>query len=97
MTFSFNRILYEDQFSKLEKAEAWLNQIGISLENTRFLEILRLNRLIVKYQKQETFDSLIDEYGNLKLWYALTEASSFIQIWLIRLFNGYPQHVVVCQ
>jgi hypothetical protein len=81
MTYSFNRISYEDQFSILEKAEAWLNQIGISPENTRFSEILRLNRLIVEHQKQGTLDSLIDEYGNLKLWYALTEASSFIQIY----------------
>jgi len=81
MTYSFNRISYEDQFSILEKAEAWLNQIGIRIENTRFSEILRLNRLIVEHQKQKTLDSLIDEYGNLKLWYALTEAASFIQIY----------------
>ena len=78
---SFSRMSYEDQFSMLEKVEAWLNQIGISLENTRFSEILRLNRLIVEHQNQETLDSLINKYGTLKLWYALTEASSFIQIY----------------
>lgn len=81
MTYSFNRITYGDQFSKLEKAEAWLNQIGIKTENTRLSEILDLNRLIVEHQEQETLDILIDEHGNLKLWYALTEASSFIKIY----------------
>ena len=81
MTSSFNRITYENQFSALEKAEAWLDQIGIKIENTRFSEILRLNQLIVENQKQDTLNNLIDEYGNLKLWYALTEASSFIQIY----------------
>jgi hypothetical protein len=81
MTFGFNKISYEDQYSKLAKAEDWLNQIGIKIENTRFAEILSLNRLIVEHQKQETLNSLINEYGNLKLWYALTEAASFIKIY----------------
>jgi len=81
MTSSFKRITYENQFSKLEKAEYWLDHMGIEIENTRFSEILRLNRLIVENQKQGTLNSLIEEYGNLKLWYALTEASSFIQIY----------------
>ena len=80
MTSNFKRITYENQFSALEKATVWLDQIGIKIENTRFSEILELNRLIVEHQKQETLNNLIDEYGNLKLWYALTEASSFIRI-----------------
>ncbi len=81
MASSFNRITYENQFSALKNAEAWLDQIGINTEKTRFSEILKLNRLIVESQTRGSLDELINEYGNLKLWYALTEASSFIKIY----------------
>ncbi|MDL2123971.1 MAG: hypothetical protein LWX51_13030 [Deltaproteobacteria bacterium] len=80
MTFRFNRITFEDQFQKLEKAGQWLSNIRVETENTRFDEILRLNKEIVEHHNNNLVEELIGKYGNLKLWRALTEASSFIEI-----------------
>lgn len=81
MTFRFNRVTFEDQFQKLEKAGQWLSNIRVETENTRFDEILRLNKEIVEHHKNNLVEELIGKYGNLKLWFALTEASSFIEIY----------------
>jgi len=72
MTFRFNRITFEDQFQKLEKAEQWLSNIRVETENTRFDEILRLNKEIVEHHNNNLVEKLIGKYGNLKLWFALT-------------------------
>ena len=49
MTFRFNRVTFEDQFQKLEKVGQWLSNIRVETENTRFDEILRLNKEIVEH------------------------------------------------
>lgn len=81
MAFVFNRTTYENQLQKLEKAEEWFKFIGIQADNTRFEEVLLLNRDIVEHHNNNRIDALISKYGNLKLWFALTEASSFIEIY----------------
>lgn len=91
MTFTFNRVTFEDQFKKLEKAGHWLNSIGVVTENTRFDEILRLNKEIVEHYKRNFVEELIEKQGNLKLWFALIEASSFIEIH--EAFKGQRSHV----
>lgn len=91
MTFTFNRVTFEDQFQKLEKAGHWLNSIGVVTENTRFDEILRLNKEIVEHYKKNLVEELIEKQGNLKLWFALIEASSFIEIH--EAFKGQGSHV----
>ena len=90
MTSTFNRITYEDQLFKLEKAGEWLTTIGIQFENTRFDEVLNLNRQIVEHYNRKLVKELISEYGNLKLWFALTEASSFIEIY--EAFHSQKSH-----
>lgn len=80
MTFMFNRVTFDDQFQKLQRTGQWLDSIGIQTHNTRFDEVLELNREIVEHHKNNLVEDLIEKHGNLKLWFALTEASSFIQI-----------------
>ena len=80
MAFSFNRVTFGDQFEKLRKAGEWLNIIGVETANTRFDKVLRLNKEIVEHYKNNFVEELIEQHGNLKLWFALTEASSFIDI-----------------
>ena len=81
MSFYFNRASFKDQLSLLEQVEEWLSKVGLQIENTRFSEILDLNRLIIKHTEQGTLDFLINKYGSIKLWYAITEASLFIEIY----------------
>lgn len=80
MTFRFGKVTFEGQLQQLENAGEWLCSLGIKTTGTRFDEILQLNRKIVEHHKNGEVDSLIEQYGNLKLWGALTEASSFIHI-----------------
>jgi len=80
MTFAFNRVGFEDQFQELEKTGQWLNRIGVKTENTRFDELLRLNKEIVEHQKKSLIEELIQKHDVMKLWFALTEATSFIGI-----------------
>jgi len=91
MTFMFNTITFDDQFQKLKEAEQWLNGIGVQTQQTRFDEVLYLNKQIVEHNKNNLLEDLIAEYGNLKLWFALTEASSFIEIH--EAFKGQKSHV----
>jgi len=80
MTFMFNRVTFDGQFQKLQRTGQWLNSIGIQTQNTRFDEVLHLNKEIVEHHKDKSLEDLIEKHGNLKLWFALTEASSFIEI-----------------
>lgn len=80
MTFTFNRITFDDQYQKLHEAGEWLEGIGIRVANTRFDEILYLNKEIVEHHRNNQVENLIQKHGNLKLWFALTEASSFVKI-----------------
>ncbi len=80
MTFMFNTITFDDQFQKLEKTGNWLNSIGIQTERTRFEEVFYLNKQIVEHSENNLLEDLIAKYGNTKLWFALTETSSFIEI-----------------
>ena len=80
MTFVFNRVTFDDQFQKLLATRQWLDSIGVQTQNTRFDEVLRLNKEIVEHHKNNLVEDLIETFGNLKLWFALTEASSFIEI-----------------
>ena len=91
MTFMFNRVTFDDQFHKLEETGQWLNSIGVQTRNTRFEEVLYLNKQIVEHHKNDLVEDLIAEYGNLKLWFALTEASSFIEIH--EAFKAQKSHV----
>jgi hypothetical protein len=78
----FNRISFENLFNNVEKAGIWLNKIGIQTKNTRFDDIIQVNREIVEYYNRDLVDELIDKHDNLKFWYALTEASTFIKIYM---------------
>jgi len=80
MTFMFNRVTFDGQFQKLQRTGQWLNSIGIQTQNTRFDEVLHLNKEIVEHHKDKSLEDFIEKHGNLKLWFALTEASSFIEI-----------------
>ena len=80
MSFTFNKITFQDQFQKLQRVGDWLENMGIQVSNTRFDEVLHLNKEIVEHHRSKRIEDLIERYGNLKLWFALTEASSFIQI-----------------
>lgn len=80
MNFMFNRVTFNDQFQKLLATRQWLDSIGVQTQNTRFDEVLRLNKEIVEHHKNNLVEELIETFGNLKLWFALTEASSFIEI-----------------
>ena len=91
MTFSFNRVSFEDQFQGLKKTGEWLNGIGIQTQNTRFDEILQLNKEVVEHYKDNRLKDLIEKHGNLKLWFAVTEASSFIRIY--EAFNLQKSHL----
>ena len=90
MTFAFNRVTFDDQFQKLDKTGQWLNSIGIQTQHTRFNEVFYLNKQIVEHYKNDLVEDLIAEHGNLKLWLALTEASSFIEIH--EAFKGQKSH-----
>jgi hypothetical protein len=81
MTFAFDRVSFKDQFQELEKTGQWLNRIGVKTENTRFDELLRLNKEIIEYEKKSLIDELIQKHDVMKLWFALTEATSFISIY----------------
>lgn len=91
MTFAFNRVSFEDQFQELEKTGQWLNRIGVKTENTRFDELLRLNKEIVEHEKKSLIDELIQKHDVMKLWFALTEATSFISIY--DAFKGQESHL----
>lgn len=81
MSFGFDRVSFQDQLQELEKTGQWLNRIGIKTENTRFDELLRLNKDIVEHEKKHLIEELIQKQDVMKLWFALTEASSFISIY----------------
>jgi hypothetical protein len=81
MTFAFDRVSFQDQLQELEKTGQWLNRIGIKTENTRFDELLLLNKDIVTHEKKNLIEELIQNQDVIKLWFALTEASSFISIY----------------
>ena len=87
----FNRTTFDDLFQKLHKTLQWLDSIGIQTQNTRFDEVLRLNKEIVEYHKNNLVEELIGKHGNLKLWFALTEASSFNKIY--EAFKNQKSHV----
>lgn len=91
MTFDFNRVTFEDQFQELQSAGQWLNSIGIQTQDTRFDEILHLNNEIVEHHQNNLVEDLIVKYGNLKLWFALTEASSYIRIY--ETFKDQKSHI----
>lgn len=91
MTFSFKRRTFENTFQKLEKARKWLVSIGIRTDNTRFDEVLRLNKEIFEHHKNNHVEELIEKYGNLKLWFALTEAHSFVNVY--EAFETQKSHV----
>lgn len=80
MTFAFNRVTFDDQCQKLQQTGEWLESIGIQVANPRFDEILHLNKEIVEHHKGNRVEDMIQKYGDLKLWFALTEGSSFVQI-----------------
>lgn len=92
MTFLFNTITFGDQFQKLQRTGQWLDSIGIQTQNTRFDEVLYLNKEIVEHRKNNLVEDLIEKHGNLKLWFALTEASSFIEIH--EAFKSQKSHVL---
>ena len=58
MTFSFNRVTFEDQFQRLKETGEWLNEIGIQTQNTRFDEILQLNKEVVEHYKDNRLEVL---------------------------------------
>lgn len=91
MTFGFNRVTFEDQLQKIQRTGRWLDSIGIQTHDTRFDEILHLNKEIVEHHQNNLVEDLTETYGNLKLWFALTEASSYIQIY--EAFKEQKSHV----
>ncbi|WDT74178.1 MAG: hypothetical protein MPW16_13025 [Candidatus Manganitrophus sp.] len=78
--FKFNTETFTDRFQKLEKTKQWLTSLGIQTAGTRFDEVLQLNKELVEHHNNNQIDSLIKQYGHLRLWAALTEASSFNQV-----------------
>lgn len=91
MVFSFDRVPFDVQYQKLEKTGQWLNSIGIKTENTRFDEVLQLNKEIVEHYQKRLVGDLIENYGKLRLWSALTEASSFIEVF--EAFKKQKSHI----
>ena len=76
MTYSFNRITYGDQFSKLEKAEAWLKQqeainLGRRLLEKELLDIGKkfcditefMQAQLLEALKLNTLDELLEDIG----------------------------------
>lgn len=92
MASMFSRITFEDTFQRLEKTRLWLESIGIQTQGTRFDEVFYLNRQILESHKNDLLKDVIAKYGNLKLWLALTDAFSFIEIY--EAFKDQKSHVL---
>lgn len=90
MSFNFRKNSFSEIAESLNKTGLWLGRLGLQTKDTRFEEILFLNNEITEYHKNNQVEELIEKYGNLKLWYALTEAVTFIQIYTA--FNVAKSH-----
>lgn len=75
-----NTITFEEQLSILENCSKWLAQIGINITNTRFEKILTLLRVIVDHYKQDNVSELFNKYSEATLFYVLTDATSFVEL-----------------
>jgi len=80
VTLIFNRIRFDETLYELEESEKWLKSLGIDITQSRFSEILNLNRNIVDHQKRNDIDGLLKNHDNVLLYFALTEASAFVEI-----------------
>ncbi len=65
MTFVFNRVTFDDQFQKLLATRQWLDSIGVQTQNTRFDEVLRLNKEIVEHHKNKLVEMVTEKMADL--------------------------------
>ena len=82
MAQTFNTISFEEQLSILEDCSEWMIGIGIDTKNTRFETILSLFRIIVDHYRQDKISELMQKYTEATLFYVLTDATSFMEIYL---------------
>ncbi len=82
MAQTFNTISFEEQLSILEDCSKWMAQVGIDVKNTRFEKVLNLLRIIVEHYRQDKISELMQKYNEATLFYVLTDATSFMEIYL---------------
>jgi len=81
MAQSFNTIKFEEQLGVLEDCNTWMiRKIGLNVTDTRFDYILNLLRIIVDRYRQDKVQELMKQYDEATLFFALTDASSYIKI-----------------
>lgn len=81
MAQAFNTISFEEQLSILEDCGKWMTRIGINITDTRFEKILSLFRVIVEHYRQDKISELMKKYSEATLFYVLTDATSFMEIY----------------
>jgi|GEM_PF-904201 len=82
MPASFSTINFDQTLAKLEESEKWLSNIGVPVDGTRFSEILEIVRIILDHYKRDEISKLLRNYPEGHLYYALTDATAFIRIYL---------------
>jgi hypothetical protein len=81
MPYRFRRISYREICQKLVEANDWLRSLGIETNDTRFSRIVELNSEIADHHEIDRIPELLSTHDNLELWYAITEAKSFINVY----------------
>lgn len=75
------KLNYEELAEKLKETINWLNDCKIKTVNSRLDEINNYVNLINRAYQEKNLQELIDRIGNELVFYALTEAASFIEIY----------------
>jgi len=92
MGATFNKIDYELILELLNETKNWLNDIQLSTNGTRFIEILEYVELICDSHKKNEVQELVGTYDNEILWYALLESGAFIEIY--QAFKNLKSHQI---
>lgn len=81
-------VSYSDNLSKLLELKQWLINNTLYTKGSRLECIIERMEKITNYFHSNRMQDLIDEEGNINLWYTLTESSSFIEIYeMVRHLN----------
>lgn len=82
MPYDFSEMKVERELTILEQLSQWLIRTGITINGTRYFELIELLRVIVDHYKKSEISQLLNKYDEATLWVALTDATAFVRIYL---------------